>query len=119
MPGPWRVMSQDIGGGRMYIAGRQIDLNQPLHGGNVEYSEGYLGDRDIVMKRVAKLNGLEVIDLKVITTRDLVAELARREGVCRYVAGPQDRYRVRVRPEEDEGCAKFDLGPATILVVVD
>ena len=29
----WRVFSQVIEGRRLYIAGRQLDLNKPLHGG--------------------------------------------------------------------------------------
>ena len=57
--------------------------------------------------------------LAAVPTRDLVAELATREGVVQYIAGHEDRYQVRVRPEDGDGHAKFDLGPATILVVVD
>ena len=56
MPGEWRVMSQDINGRRMYIAGRLRDPTAPLHGGNVEYSGGYTPDRDEVVNRVADLN---------------------------------------------------------------
>lgn len=56
MPGQWRVFSQFLGGRRVYIAGRQIDLTQPLHGGNVEYSGCYLEDRGVVEKQVAELN---------------------------------------------------------------
>ena len=56
MPGQWRVFSQFLGGRMVYIAGRQIDLTQPLHGGNVEYSDCYLKDRGVVEKQVAELN---------------------------------------------------------------
>lgn len=56
MPGQWRIMSQDINGRRMYIAGRQKDLSQPLHGGNVEYRGGYTEDRAAVEVVVAELN---------------------------------------------------------------
>lgn len=52
----WRVLSQVIGDRRLYIAGRQRDSTQPLHGGNVEYSGGYLEDRDAVEALVAELN---------------------------------------------------------------
>ena len=56
MPGQWRIMSQDINGRRMYIAGRQLDLNEPLHGGNVEYYGGYSDSRGSVEDLVAELN---------------------------------------------------------------
>jgi hypothetical protein len=54
-----------------------------------------------------------------ISTCDLVAELATREGVTEYVAGVQDRYLVRVKTDEGVSRVDFDLGPAVILVVVD
>jgi len=57
MAGSWRVLSQVLGDRRVYIAGRQIDPEQPLHGGNVEYSGVYLEDRDEVVKLVEGLNG--------------------------------------------------------------
>lgn len=56
MAGPWRVLSQVIEGRRMYIAGRQIDPEQPLHGGNVEYDGVYTEYRDAVELQVAELN---------------------------------------------------------------
>ena len=56
----WRVFSQVIDGRRLYIAGRQRDPSQPLHGGNVEYSGGYIEDRGAVEKLVAELNAREV-----------------------------------------------------------
>ena len=58
-------------------------------------------------------------DLKAVSTRDLVAELATREGVTEFTVGVEDGYLVRVCPERDESYGKSDLGPATILVVVD
>lgn len=54
-----------------------------------------------------------------VPTCDLVAELATREGVTEYVAGVQDRYLVRVKTDDGVSRVDFDLGPATILVVVD
>lgn len=36
MPGPWRAFSQEINSRKMYIAGRQIDPKQPLHGDDQE-----------------------------------------------------------------------------------
>ena len=55
-------------------------------------------------------------DLKAISTRDLVAELATREGVTRHLVGVEDLYYLR------NSAAISDLAhlvPATILVVVD
>ena len=57
--------------------------------------------------------------LDSISTRDLVAELATREGVTEYVAGAQDRYLVRTKTDDGISRVDFDLGPAVILVVVD
>jgi len=57
--------------------------------------------------------------LATVPTCDLVAELAAREGVVRYLVGVEDGYLVRVCPERDESYGRSDLGPATILVVVD
>lgn len=59
MAGPWRVLSQVIDGRRMYIAGRQIDPAQPLHGGNVEYVGVYTEYRDAVEMQVEELNAEE------------------------------------------------------------
>ena len=56
MAGQWRVLSQVLGDARMYIAGRQLDLAQPLHGGNVEYVGGYTTDRAEVEALVSDLN---------------------------------------------------------------
>ncbi len=57
--------------------------------------------------------------LDSISARDLVKEIATREGVTEYVAGPQDRYLVRTKTDDGISRVDFDLGPATILVVVD
>jgi len=59
MPGQWRILSQDINGRRMYIAGRQKDLSEPLHGGNVEYCGMYSDNRDGIERRVEELNAGE------------------------------------------------------------
>jgi len=56
MTGQWRVLSQIIDGQRRYIAGRQLDPTQPLHGGNVEYAGGYTTDRELIEILVADLN---------------------------------------------------------------
>ena len=56
---------------------------------------------------------------KDVPTCDLVAELATREGVTEFTVGVEDGYLVRVCPERDESYGKSDIGPATILVVVD
>ena len=57
--------------------------------------------------------------LDSISTCDLVKEIATREGVTEYVAGPQDRYLVRTKADDGASRVEFDLGPAVILVVVD
>ena len=57
--------------------------------------------------------------LRVVPTCDLVKELATREGVTEFIAGPQDRYHVRTKTCDGVSHADFGLGPATILVVVD
>ncbi len=56
MPGQWCVLSQVIDHTRLYAAGRLRDPTQPLHGGNVEFSGGYIPDRDVIEQRVAELN---------------------------------------------------------------
>ena len=55
-PGPWRVFSQELNYRKLYIAGRQLDLTQPLHGGNVEYFGGYSDIRGAVDALVSDLN---------------------------------------------------------------
>ena len=57
--------------------------------------------------------------LDSISTRDLVAELATREGVTEHVARPHDQYLVRTKVDDGVSRADFGLGPAVILVVVD
>jgi len=56
MTGPWQIMSQVINDRKMYIAGRQKDVSEPLHGGNVEYYGMYSDNHDAVEQRVAELN---------------------------------------------------------------
>ena len=56
MPGQWRVLSQFLGDRRVYIAGRQINLTQPLHGGNVEFFGMYSDNHDRAEQTVAELN---------------------------------------------------------------
>ncbi len=63
MPEQWRVFSQDINYRKMYIAGRQLDSTQPLHGGNVEYFGGYSENREAVESLVAELNGERSLSL--------------------------------------------------------
>jgi len=55
----WQIMSQVINDRKMYIAGRQLDPTQPLHGGNVEYAGGYTTDRELIEILVADLNAAE------------------------------------------------------------
>ena len=52
--------TQVIDGKKMYIVGRQLDLNKPLHGGNVEYRGGYIEDLAAAENLVAELNSEEM-----------------------------------------------------------
>lgn len=56
MKSKWKVSSQYIGGEKMYIALRVLDLSQPQHGGNVETKGNYSVDRDSVQDLVDQLN---------------------------------------------------------------
>jgi len=56
MTGPWQIMSQVINDRKMYIAGRQKDISEPLHGGNVEYYGMYSDNHDRIEQTVAELN---------------------------------------------------------------
>ena len=38
--GEWKVFSQVLGSERKYIVGRQLNMSELLHGGNVEYVQG-------------------------------------------------------------------------------
>ena len=41
MKGLWKPYSNTINGKQMWIAGRQIDMDKPLHSGNIEHYGGY------------------------------------------------------------------------------
>lgn len=56
MAGPWQIMSQVINDRKMYIAGRQKNPGEPLHGGNVEYSGAFSDNRDEIAELVVALN---------------------------------------------------------------
>lgn len=56
MKSEWKVSSQYIGGKKMYIALRILDISQPQHGGNVETKGEYSTDRGSVQDLVDKLN---------------------------------------------------------------
>lgn len=56
MTGDWQIMSQVINDRKMYIAGRQKDVSEPLHGGNVEYHGAFSDNRDEIAELVAALN---------------------------------------------------------------
>lgn len=55
--GIWKQYSQVIDDERLYIAGRQLDTSQPLHGGSIEYSGGYTLNREAVEATCKQLNG--------------------------------------------------------------
>ncbi len=58
--GVWQVFSQTINGEKQYIVGRQIDMSQPLHGGNVEFCGDYTTDRESCEKTADYLNEKEL-----------------------------------------------------------
>jgi hypothetical protein len=65
------------------------------------------------------------MDLTPATTKELVAEIARREGVTEVVCpDPDHEFKVRVqdadgRPKEHGVSGMCNKGPARILVVID
>ena len=62
MMGEWKVYSQVVSGVRLYIVGRQLDMSEPLHGGNVEYRGDYSQDEKQVQSLCDELNHIESID---------------------------------------------------------
>ena len=42
--GRWTVFPNYLAGEIMYIVGRRLDMNEPLHSGNAEYFGGYTTD---------------------------------------------------------------------------
>ena len=56
----WKVQSNVIAGrGKMYRAYRVLDTSQPVHSGNIEYTDGYCEDLDAVQETVDRLNAEE------------------------------------------------------------
>jgi hypothetical protein len=58
--GEWKAYSQWIGDTYMYIAGRQKDMSQPLHGGNIEYVGEYEESKENIVALCKKLNKSEI-----------------------------------------------------------
>jgi len=61
MTGKWVVFSQVLGDTHKYIVGRQLNMDEPLHGGNIEYApemEGYVEDRLFAEDIAYALNAL-------------------------------------------------------------
>jgi hypothetical protein len=59
--GEWKPYGNVINGKKMYIAGRQLDLSQPLHSGNVEHCGQYSENFKEVQERC---DGLNAVNLK-------------------------------------------------------
>lgn len=57
--GKWTVFSNYIAGEIMYIVGRRLDMNEPLHSGNVEYFGGYTTDAAEADRLCRELNEKE------------------------------------------------------------
>lgn len=56
MQGKWVPYSNRIGDKTMWIAGRQKDTREPLHGGNIETSGGYKADKKEIAELCKKKN---------------------------------------------------------------
>lgn len=67
MKGQWKPYSNRIGQTTMYIAGRQLDMNQPLHSGNIEHHGDYTTDRESAHILCVKLNCQTEPEIKTIT----------------------------------------------------
>ena len=60
------------------------------------------------------------MNLRKVSTKELVEELSNREGVEDIGVGPHQEYRLETQANEDyDAVNKEDSGPATILVVID
>lgn len=63
-----------------------------------------------------------MIDLSTVSTRDLQAELSRREGVTSYVMGPEDTADINVKCKGNGLATNTNVsftGPAIITVNID
>jgi len=58
-PGEWRLFGQPIGtnGEWLYIVGRQRDMGQPLHSGNIEYRGEYTNETEAEELRQRLIKG--------------------------------------------------------------
>ena len=55
----WKVQCNTIGGKYLYIAYRVIDVNKPVHSGNIEHHGEYTENKEEVQKLVDELNAKE------------------------------------------------------------
>lgn len=56
--GKWEVFSSFIGRNKVYRVGRIIDTSEPLHSGNVEYSNAeFWADENEAQKVAKQMNG--------------------------------------------------------------
>ena len=55
--GSWVVQSNYISGiGKMYIAARVLNADEPVHSGNIEYHGGYSANQEEIQELVDELN---------------------------------------------------------------
>lgn len=52
----WKVYRNCLNGEDVYIVGRRIRTDEPLHSGNFETASNYMKDRDAAGAIAAKLN---------------------------------------------------------------
>lgn len=57
----WKVQCNYISGlGRRYIAYRVLDVNEPIHSGNIEHYGEYSDNQEDIQKLVDQLNAKEL-----------------------------------------------------------
>ena len=57
--GKWKVFSNYIAGEMMYIVGRRLNMDEPLHSGNIEYFGGYTTNENEADRICRELNEKE------------------------------------------------------------
>lgn len=62
MQGPWTVVSNIIGGKKMYAVARIRNINETLHSGNIEYYGAYGESKVAAEKLVESLKNREVTE---------------------------------------------------------
>lgn len=56
MDNRWCVISNYIGGERVYAVARRLRMSEPVHSGNLEYASAWLPDREEAESLANRLN---------------------------------------------------------------